>query len=74
MKFPLEENVADPAARDALTWKPLRLLSFYRLSLAGLLTALFYGIADIPVMLAIMPMSIYLSRFYTMYIEGLQIR
>jgi two-component system sensor histidine kinase PilS (NtrC family) len=46
VKFRLEENVADPAARDTLTWKPLRLLSFYRLILAGLLTALFYGIAD----------------------------
>ena len=46
MKFRLEENVADPTAREALTWKPLRLLSFYRLILAGLLTALFYGIAD----------------------------
>ena len=46
MKLPFEENVADPAARDALTWKPLRLLSFYRLILAGLLTTLFYGIED----------------------------
>lgn len=34
----------DPAAdrQDALTWKPLRLLSFYRVILAGLLLALFY--------------------------------
>lgn len=32
--------------RDALTWKPLRLLTFYRLTLAGLLTVLFFGIPD----------------------------
>jgi two-component system sensor histidine kinase PilS (NtrC family) len=32
--------------RDALTWKPLRLLTFYRLTLAGVLTVLFFGIPD----------------------------
>jgi two-component system sensor histidine kinase PilS (NtrC family) len=33
---------------DVLTWKPLRLLTFYRLTLAGLLTVLFFGIPDNP--------------------------
>ena len=28
-------------------------------------TLMFYGLTDLPVMLAIMPMSIWLSRFYT---------
>lgn len=34
----------EPSARrqDALTWKPLRLLSLYRLTLSGLLLSLFY--------------------------------
>jgi len=31
---------------DALTWKPLRLLSFYRVILAGLLAVLFFGIPE----------------------------
>jgi len=32
--------------RNALTWKPLRLLTFYRLILAGLLTTLFFSVPD----------------------------
>jgi two-component system sensor histidine kinase PilS (NtrC family) len=31
---------------DALTWKPLRLLTFYRVILAGLLTVLYFTIGD----------------------------
>jgi two-component system sensor histidine kinase PilS (NtrC family) len=31
---------------DALTWKPLRLLSFYRTILAGLLSVLFFTVGD----------------------------
>ena len=31
-------------ANDALTWKPLRLLSFYRVILAGLMAVLFLSI------------------------------
>lgn len=31
---------------DALTWKPLRLLSFYRVILAGLLAVLFFSISE----------------------------
>ena len=46
MVLPHEESTADLAGRDSLTWKPLRLLSFYRLILAGLLTILFYGLSD----------------------------
>ena len=41
-----EKGTADLAVRDSLTWKPLRLLSFYRLILAGLLTVLFYGLSE----------------------------
>jgi two-component system sensor histidine kinase PilS (NtrC family) len=41
-----EKSTADLAVRDSLTWKPLRLLSFYRLILAGLLTVLFYGLSE----------------------------
>jgi len=33
-------------ARDALTWKPLRMLSFYRAVLAGLLAVLFFSIPE----------------------------
>lgn len=32
--------------RDALTWKPLRLLTFYRLILAGLLSTIYISIPD----------------------------
>jgi two-component system sensor histidine kinase PilS (NtrC family) len=32
--------------RNAQTWKPLRLLTFYRLILAGLLTTLFFSVPD----------------------------
>ena len=39
-RFPNQETI------DALTWKPLRLLSFYRVILAGLLTALFFSLSD----------------------------
>jgi len=40
------ERFPSTSANDALTWKPLRLLSFYRIILAGLLAALFFRIAD----------------------------
>ena len=39
-RFTNQEN------RDALTWKPLRLLSFYRVILAGLLAMLFFSIPE----------------------------
>ena len=39
---------AENSFRDALTWKPLRLLTFYRLTLAGLLTVLYFGIPNNP--------------------------
>jgi len=39
-----EENAEIPQGRDALTWKPLRLLTFYRLILAGVLLALYLGL------------------------------
>ncbi|MCG6900314.1 MAG: hypothetical protein LJE75_09985 [Gammaproteobacteria bacterium] len=39
-RSPNQEN------RDELTWKPLRLLSFYRVILAGLLTVLFFSIPE----------------------------
>ena len=48
MALPLDDNTADQASRDSLTWKPLRLLSFYRLILAGLLTILFFGLPESP--------------------------
>ncbi len=41
-----EDSFPDQKERDALTWKPLRLLTFYRLILAGLLTTLFFSIPD----------------------------
>jgi two-component system sensor histidine kinase PilS (NtrC family) len=41
-----KDGATDLKNRDALTWKPLRLLTFYRLTLAGLLTVLFFGIPD----------------------------
>ena len=39
-RFPNQES------HDALTWKPLRLLSFYRVILAGLLAVLFFSIPE----------------------------
>ena len=46
MRLQPEDKAADPAIRDSLTWKPLRLLSFYRLILASLLAVLFYGLPE----------------------------
>ena len=46
MALTLKDNTADQASRDSLTWKPLRLLSFYRLILASLLTVLYYSLPD----------------------------
>jgi two-component system sensor histidine kinase PilS (NtrC family) len=46
MPTSFEDRYDDPDARDALTWKPLRLLTFYRVILVGLLTVLFFSIAD----------------------------
>ncbi len=40
------EQLRGGEALDALTWKPLRLLTFYRAILAGLLTVLFFTIGD----------------------------
>ena len=48
MESQYEDSAAELIDRDALTWKPLRLLTFYRLILAGLLTALYYGIPNNP--------------------------
>jgi two-component system sensor histidine kinase PilS (NtrC family) len=39
-RFPNQES------HDALTWKPLRLLTFYRVILAGLLAVLFFSIPE----------------------------
>lgn len=36
----------DAIRRDALSWRPLRFLTLYRLTLAGLLTALFFVLPD----------------------------
>ena len=41
-----EEDLPNRQERDALTWKPLRLLTFYRLILSGLLLTLFVSIPD----------------------------
>jgi two-component system sensor histidine kinase PilS (NtrC family) len=41
-----EDVREDPYAHDTLTWEPLRLLTFYRLILAGLLTVLYFSITD----------------------------
>jgi len=41
-----EDKFLDQQEHDALTWKPLRLLTFYRLILVGLLTTLFFTIHD----------------------------
>jgi len=41
-----EEDLPNRQERDALTWKPLRLLTFYRLILSGLLLTLFVVIPD----------------------------
>ena len=40
------DNKAIQLERDARTWKPLRLLTFYRVILAGLLAALFFGLRN----------------------------
>ncbi|NOR41618.1 MAG: hypothetical protein GQ537_10460 [Gammaproteobacteria bacterium] len=40
------DRFPDQASQDDLTWKPLRLLTFYRVILAGLLTVLFFSISD----------------------------
>ncbi|HYQ70942.1 MAG TPA: ATP-binding protein [Gammaproteobacteria bacterium] len=40
------DRFLDQQERDALTWKPLRLLTFYRLILAGFLATLFFSIPD----------------------------
>jgi two-component system sensor histidine kinase PilS (NtrC family) len=41
-----QEHSLRPQELDALTWKPLRLLTFYRMILAGLLTTLVFSIPD----------------------------
>ena len=46
MKDFYEDRFPNQQALDALTWRPLRLLSFYRVILAGLLTVLFFSLAD----------------------------
>ena len=43
----LDSRFPDHERRDALTWKPLRLLTFYRVILAGLLLILFFATGDI---------------------------
>ncbi len=40
------ERVMEPEDIDSLTWKPLRLLTFYRVILAGLLTVLYLTIGN----------------------------
>lgn len=46
MKDFYEDRFPNQGALDALTWKPLRLLSFYRVILAGLLALLFFSLTD----------------------------
>ena len=46
MPKPSAERLMEPDDLDALTWKPLRLLTFYRVILAGLLTVLYFAIGD----------------------------
>lgn len=46
MKDFYEDRFPNQEALDALTWKPLRLLSFYRVILAGLLATLFFSLSD----------------------------
>lgn len=41
-----QQGLSKQQELDALTWKPLRLLTFYRLILAGLLTTLAFSIPD----------------------------
>lgn len=41
-----ERELSGLQVQDALTWKPLRLLTFYRLILAGLLLVIFISIPD----------------------------
>jgi two-component system sensor histidine kinase PilS (NtrC family) len=41
-----DDNTAARKSRDTLTWRPLRLLTFYRLILAGLLAVLFFALPD----------------------------
>jgi len=40
------DRFPDQQSHDALTWKPLRLLSFYRVILAGLLALLFFSLPE----------------------------
>ena len=44
MEALLEDNSGAQKGRDALTWKPLRLLTFYRLILASMLLVLYLGL------------------------------
>lgn len=46
MKDFYEDRFPSQEVLDSLTWKPLRLLSFYRVILAGLLTILFFSLSD----------------------------
>jgi two-component system sensor histidine kinase PilS (NtrC family) len=46
MSDSITHSSPNPEARDALTWKPLRMLSFYRAILAGLLAVLFFSIPE----------------------------
>ena len=42
----LDTNLPEPENLDDFTWKPLRLLTFYRVILAGMLVVLFFGLPD----------------------------
>jgi two-component system sensor histidine kinase PilS (NtrC family) len=44
MEALVEDNSEAQKGRDALTWKPLRLLTFYRLILASMLLVLYFGL------------------------------
>jgi len=46
MELTSEDSVTEQQARHAVTWKPLQLLTFYRLILASLLIVLFYSIPE----------------------------
>jgi two-component system sensor histidine kinase PilS (NtrC family) len=46
MELTYKDRIAEQQARNALTWRPLRLLTFYRLILASVLIILFYSIPE----------------------------
>jgi two-component system sensor histidine kinase PilS (NtrC family) len=60
MEALLDDDREPQKGRDALTWKPLRLLTFYRLILASMLLVLYYGLEGNSTLGAVNP------RLYTL--------